>query len=138
MRLRVVLLPLALLLAAPFLLTCGGGGGGGYGGSGGGNNNPPPANTIYVGGMGAYGTATNVFEPAALTVAPGTMVTFVWQGDGHGLESGAACGTDGKFSSGGLRSNGYQMTHVFPTAGTYPFYCTSHCGAAMKGTITVQ
>ena len=136
MRLRPVLLPLALLLGGSFLVTCGGGGGGGYGG-GGGSNNPPP-NTVYVGGSGPYGTAGNMFTPSALTVATGATVTFVWEGDGHGLESGTNCGTDGKFSSGGLKNSGYQMTHTFATAGTYPFYCTSHCGMNMKGTITVQ
>jgi plastocyanin len=132
---------LAILLVAvgAALPSCGGGGGGGYGGgSSGGNSNNPPLNTIYVGTGGAYGNETYMFSPPTLTVPAGTTVTFVWQGEGHSLESGSSCSPDGRFSSGGVRGNGYTMTHTFQTTGTYPFYCTTHCGLNMKGTITVQ
>lgn len=130
---------LALLLAAPLLVTCGGGGGGGGGStSGGSGNNTPPANTIYIGDAGAYGSETNVFYPAALTVSAGATVTWVWRGNGHALESGDGCSANGRYSSNGVQSPGYQLSYTFATPGTYSFYCTTHCAQLMKGTITVQ
>lgn len=140
MRPRSLLLACLLLAATASLPSCGGGGGGGYGGSSsGGNTNNPPPNTIYVGGAGIYGTAENVFQPASLTVARGTTVTFVWQSSGHDLHSGSGCSPDGLFGSNGLQGQGFQTTYTFNTAGTFPFYCGSHCASNnMKGSVTVQ
>ncbi|MFN8010783.1 MAG: plastocyanin/azurin family copper-binding protein [Holophagaceae bacterium] len=137
MRPRPTLLALLLLAATASLPSCGGGGG--YGGSSGGNTGNPPPNTIYVGGTGAYGTVENVFQPANLTVARGTTVTFVWQSSGHDLHSGTGCSPDGLFGSNGLQGQGFQTSYTFNTAGAFPFYCGSHCASSnMKGTVTVQ
>ncbi|MBK8727775.1 MAG: hypothetical protein IPL96_17485 [Holophagaceae bacterium] len=134
-------LHLARVGAVLLAMSCGGGGGGGGGtnsGGTGGTTNPPPANTINVGDVGDYGTQSNVFYPSTLTVARGTTVAWVWKGAGHAMQSGDGCAPDGKFSSNGVQSPGYQMTHTFDTAGTYNYYCTTHCGQFMKGTVIVQ
>lgn len=140
-HLRSLRLP-ALTGVAGFLLFCGGGGGGG-----GTSANPtptPPANTFWVGGTtgggdyGGGGTPIYAFNPPNLTVAKGTTVTWTWQGPGHSVDSGAGCSSDSQFSSNGLQSTGFSMSHTFNTPGTYPFFCTAHCASnAMKGTITV-
>ena len=129
-------------VAAVLLLSCGGSGSSPP--SSGGGTPPPPANTFYVGGTsgsGTYGdptTALLTFTPATLTIAAGTTVTWVWESSGHSLDSGPGCTVDNQFSSGGIQSVGYTMTHTFSTPGTYPFFCGVHCGSNMKGTITVQ
>ncbi len=123
------------------LLSCGGGGGGSSSMS----SSTLLPNTIYVGGNnggGGYGDPggpVNAFNPVALTVTRGTMVTWIWQGSGHSVESGAGCSADSQFNSNGLQSAGSTMTHTFNTPGTYAFFCTSHCNSsAMKGTVTVN
>ncbi len=137
---RHLALAIALLGSIPCLVTCGGGGGGGGSTGGGGTSGPPapPANTIYIGDTGVYGSEPNVFYPSTLTVSAGSTVTWVWRGSGHALESGDGCTANGKFSSNGVQSPGYQLSHTFTTPGTYAFYCTTHCAQLMKGTITVQ
>lgn len=134
----------AQAVAATLLLSCGGGGGGGSTSTTPPPPPPPPSNTFYVGGhtggdgYGDPGSPLLSFSPASLTVPVGTTVTWVWQGSGHSLDSGAGCSPDSKFTSGGIQNTGYTLTHTFNTPGTYPFYCGVHCGANMKGTITVQ
>lgn len=138
-RLPSLILSLAALMGA--FSACGGGGsgggggdGGGYGGGGGGGT--PPANTIWVGNGGS------MFTPDTLSVTQGTVITFVWKGSGHSLDQGAACtpAASPKFTSGGIQNVGYSMTWT-PGAGdvgTVPFYCSSHCGMSMTGTLTVN
>lgn len=91
-----------------------------------------------VGQSGNYGMTSNVFAPESLTVPAGTTVTWTWETSGHTVDSGSGCSPDNRFSSNGVQSAGFTMTHQFNTPGTYPFYCTTHCGVGMKGTITVQ
>ena len=130
-------------VAAVLLLSCGGG----YSAPSTpppSSPSPPPPNTFYVGGTsgsGTYGdptTALLTFTPATLTIAAGTTVTWAWKSSGHSLDSGPGCTVDNQFSSGGIQSVGFTMTHTFNTPGTYPFFCGVHCGSNMKGTITVQ
>ena len=125
---------------SPFLLLalmtgCGGGGSGSsYSAP---PPPPPPTNTIMVGQSGVY-TAQNIFSPTTLTVPAGTTVTWSWVTAGHTVDSGTSCTSDGGYSSGGAQSAGFTMTHQFMTAGTYHYYCTTHCGTGMTGTIIVQ
>lgn len=123
--------------ALALLLACGGGGGAPNSPPTG-SSNPPPTGTIAVGQVGTYGEETNIFTPVTLTVARGTTVTWVWKGNGHTVESGEACTPDGRFSSHGIQAPGYTLTYTFNTAGTFPYYCTSHCPEAMKGVVIVQ
>ncbi|MFN8011584.1 MAG: plastocyanin/azurin family copper-binding protein [Holophagaceae bacterium] len=113
------------------LLCCGGSGGGSAPPSGGGIS----GQVINVGTSGGL-----VFDPPNLTVKAGTPVTFVWLSSGHSVTSGSNCAPDGKFGGTTLMAQGQTLsvpTTVVNVPGSYPFYCTSHCGQNMKGTLTV-
>lgn len=113
------------------LLSCGGSGGGSAPPSGGGIS----GQVINVGTSGGL-----VFDPPSLTVKAGTPVTFVWLSSGHSVTSGSNCVPDGKFGSTALLAQGQTLSvpnSVVNAPGVYPFYCTSHCGQNMKGTLTV-
>lgn len=53
----------------------------------------------------------------------------------HTSTSGNCCTPNGLWDS-GIKSSG-NFTRQFPTAGTFPYYCTVH-GAMMTGTVTVN
>ncbi len=89
--------------------------------------------TVTVGGSG------NVFVDAqsgtnVTTIQPGQAVTWVWAGGSHSTTSGNCCTASGMWDS-GVQSGG-SFTYTFPTAGTYPYFCTVH-GAMMTGTVKV-
>lgn len=74
------------------------------------------------------------FNPATLTVKPGTVVTWVNQDSApHTVVSDA--GDPAAFSSGQL-STGGTYTFTFTTTGTYGYHCTIH--PSMTGTVIVQ
>lgn len=102
-------------------LACGGGGGGSSS-----YTTPPPsgppANTVWVGGGGAY--PTTAFNPATLTVAAGTTVTFSYKGGTHTVSSYALSGSPTFTSIPSQSSGDYPVQ--FNTAGTYYYYCTYH------------
>jgi plastocyanin len=84
-------------------------------------------------GGNSVSVVDNEFNPAALTVAPGTTVTWTWNGstdhnvtwDGAGAPAPSPTQTDGTYS------------RSFGTAGTFDYFCSIH-GPSMSGTITVQ
>jgi plastocyanin len=88
------------------------------------------------------------FDPPTLAIHAGDTVHWVFQTSGHTVTSGntTTCASDGKFcspsdSNCGTASTSNQGTtydHVFPTAGTFPYFCAVHCGSGMTATITVQ
>ncbi|MGY0461098.1 cupredoxin domain-containing protein [Kitasatospora sp. cg17-2] len=75
------------------------------------------------------------FDPATLTVAPGTTITVTNQDDtGHTLT--AIAPNAGAFDT-GLLEQGKSATITAPTApGSYPFHCDVH--PTMTGTLVVQ
>jgi plastocyanin len=105
---------------------------GGQSGGGGG-----PTKEVIVGPGGSL-----VFEPAELTIAPGTTVKFVWESDNHNVvpesqPDGANWqGTEGAPSK--TYNTGYEYSYTFETTGTYEYFCQPHKTAGMVGTITVQ
>lgn len=130
MNLRFGLSILGLAVA----LGCGGGGGGSSAAS-----TPPPAppaNTVWVGGSSSdpYGGGTTAFNPATLTVAANTAVSFVWKGGTHTVTSYAVSGspTFPGVPDPGQSSGTY--TYTFTTPGTYYYYCTYHGSLAPGGT----
>jgi plastocyanin len=81
-------------------------------------------------GAGAVSIKDFAFNPADVTVAKGTTVT--WKNDDsatHRIKSG-----DGSFDSKDLK-NGDSFDHTFDTAGTFDYICGIH--PSMKGKITV-
>ncbi|MEV0188565.1 cupredoxin domain-containing protein [Kitasatospora purpeofusca] len=75
------------------------------------------------------------FDPATLTVAPGTAITVTNQDDtGHTLT--ALAPNAGAFDT-GLLEQGKSATITAPTTpGSYPFHCDVH--PTMTGTLVVQ
>ena len=102
-----------------------GGGGGGGGGT----------KTVAVGPGNSL-----VFEPAELSIAPGTTVEFVWESDTHNIipesiPEGASWEGTGPESE--TYDTGHTYSHTFETLGTYEYFCAPHKSAGMVGSITV-
>lgn len=124
----------AVTAAASALLigSCGGGYSSGPGGS------PPaevcPANTICMHFATSYsGTTEASFNPASLTVARGTVVTFTNNSSAtHNIvfDTNPPVGGDIGPISGG------SQTRTFSTVGTSTFHCAIH--STMTGQIIVQ
>lgn len=94
-----------------------GGGGGGGGGS-----------TVTVG--------NNFFQPASITVPPGTTVTWQWTNTGAVPHNVTSTGSPSFPSSATLTGTGQTYQHRFETSGTYQYQCTIH--PEMQGTVVVQ
>ena len=76
------------------------------------------------------------FSPASQTINVGDTVHWVWAASGHSTTSGNSCTSDGRWDS-GVQSTGFTFDVTFPTAGTFNYYCSVHCGLGMTGTIIV-
>jgi plastocyanin len=72
-----------------------------------------------------------MFVPATLTVAPGTVVTFI----NDDQEPHTVTATNKAFDSEGLDTN-QKWPHTFAKAGTYTFFCEVH--PYMHGTVIVK
>ena len=105
--------------------------------------------------MTGNGSTTAAFEPAAITIAPGTTVRFInvsggphniafW---GDSIPAGAAAvltaampntidNLTGPFLM--QPNDTYEITFANAPAGTYKGYCTPHLALGMKIAITVQ
>ncbi len=94
------------------------------GGSGGGS-----AKEVTVGPGGAL-----TFEPAELTIAPGTPVKFTWGSGGHNVSP-----SEGDWGHQPIEDEGFSFTtSPFQETGEYGYVCTPHESAGMTGTIIVQ
>jgi len=76
------------------------------------------------------------FSPASQTINVGDTVHWVWAAGGHSTTSGNPCTADGLWDS-GVHNAGFTFDVTFPTAGTFNYYCSVHCGLGMTGTIVV-
>ena len=117
-----------------------------------GNETTTAANGTATGGQSGGGGPTKevavgpggnlTFEPAEITIAPGTTVHWVWDSDNHNVvpesqPDGANWqGTPGAPSK--TYNTGYEYSHTFQQTGTYEYFCQPHRTAGMTGTITVQ
>ncbi|MGC9185563.1 MAG: cupredoxin domain-containing protein [Thiomonas sp.] len=71
------------------------------------------------------------FHPSAVTVAPGTTVT--WTNDDNFAHTTTS---DTKRWDSGLLPPGQSYSHTFDKAGSYPYHCAVH--TFMTGTVTVK
>jgi plastocyanin len=100
--------------------------------------------TTYTVHVGPSGTFT--FSPSSLTIKKGDTMKWVFDTSGHTVTSGTSCTADGKFcspndtncASGTTSSAGAIYQHPFTTAGTFPYFCATHCAFNMVGSVTVQ
>lgn len=86
--------------------------------------------------VGAQGNGGGfAFEPAAVAVSPGTVIDWVWTGEGgeHNVVA-----EDGSFSSEYARSEGYTYSRQFDQGGVHLYYCKPHVSLGMKGAIRVD
>jgi plastocyanin len=72
-----------------------------------------------------------VFEPAEITVEPGTRITWINKDDAPHT----ATSTEEKFNSGGLDTDD-KFSFVFSDRGDFPYYCALH--PHMKAVIKVR
>ena len=87
------------------------------------------AKEVTVGPGGAL-----TFEPAELTVAPGTPVKFVWDSSGHNVHP-----DDGDWGHQPIEDKGFSFTTPpFQETGEFNYVCDPHESAGMTGTIIVQ
>lgn len=95
---------------------------------------PTPPPTVCTPGNGTVClTKSNTFDPASMTVAVGSTVTWM---NTTGVTHNVTFDTQGSPSNIPSFASGAQ-TATFPTKGTFAYHCTIH-GASMSGTITVQ
>ncbi|WP_158057375.1 plastocyanin/azurin family copper-binding protein [Halorussus halophilus] len=113
-------------------------------GTAGGNQSAPqsgggggPTETVAVGPGGSL-----KFEPAELTIAPGTTVKWVWEGDNHNVvPESQPDGAGWEGTAGGASktyNTGHEYSFTFQQTGEYSYFCQPHKTAGMTGTITVQ
>lgn len=102
-------------------------------------DNSPVSATSHAANSGSEPAAENItvqingmrFEPANITVKPGTRVTWI---QSSGMPHTVTGDTDG-LRSGTLRS-GQQYSHTFDATGSYDYACDFH--PSMKGSVTVE
>ena len=95
---------------------------------------PTPPGTICTPGNGTVCmTSSNTFDPASMTVAAGTTVTWI---NDTGVTHNVTFDTPGSPADIANFKSGAQNA-TFPSKGTFAYHCTIH-GKSMSGTITVQ
>lgn len=144
-RVRPLDLRRALVVVALAFSACSGGGGGtamtgpgpdpGPGPNPPPNPNPPPPPPGIVREVRLLDSSLR-FDPAELTIAPGTTVRWVHQAssifhtvtpEGHS-----------EWQARGRNSQGIVLEHTFQSAGEFPYFCEPHRSVGMVGAISVQ
>jgi plastocyanin len=86
------------------------------------------------------------FHPDTVNISVGDTVRWTWDGSGHSVTSGPPCAADSQFCSpndmncfpGVLSNEGTVYQHTFANAGTYSYFCLSHCLVGMTGVVNVS
>ena len=81
-----------------------------------------------------------LFDPPAITIAPGTTVVFEWTGEGGEHEVSETTEFEWRNPEGLLDVEGHVWEREFPEreAGTHLYECWPHVGSGMKGGIFVD
>jgi plastocyanin len=82
--------------------------------------------------------ASLLFHPARLVIEQSDFVRWNWSGGMHTTTSGASCLADGLWTS-PLNSTSTNFSRAFldDDPGTYPYFCSPHCGFGMTGQVVV-
>ena len=86
------------------------------------------------------------FNPDTVNISVGDTVRWTWADSGHSVTSGQPCAADSQFCSpddmncfpGVLSNAGTVYQHTFANAGTYSYFCLSHCFDGMTGVVNVS
>ena len=98
-----------------------------------GGNPPSSASVAMTSGDDGYGSSTNLFSPAAVTIArAGTVTWSNNSGAAHNVTFGAEAGAPANVPN--LTTGSASRT--FASAGTFAYQCTNHTG--MTGQVIVQ
>ena len=92
--------------------------------------------TIAVGASGNGGNYA--YAPPAVTVSPGTTVSWEWTGEGGSHNVVSADGSDFEFASGNPQEQREPFTRTFDGSGVAFYYCSPHRTLGMKGGIVVE
>ena len=74
------------------------------------------------------------FSPSSVSINPGDTVQWVWKS--KAMPHSVTSVSNGLFNSGVQQSNTFTFSHTFPTAGSFPYFCSVHF-TEMKGMVTV-
>jgi plastocyanin len=90
--------------------------------------------TTNVAAITVVQVANNTFSPSAITISPGSTVSWEWQGTTvpHNVTFAAAPGVPANIPN---QTSG-TFPRTFNTTGTFTYQCTNH--APMTGTVTVN
>jgi PKD repeat protein len=94
---------------------------------------------VEVGQGGGLNFVDDQSHTSTTTIHVGDTVNWVWNSGTHTTTSGSCsggCSPDGKWDSGDMSAPA-SFSHVFNTAGNFPYFCTIH-GAIMTGMVVVQ
>ena len=95
---------------------------------------PTPPGTICTPGNGTVCmTTSNTFDPASMTIAVGSTVTWI---NDTGVTHNVTFDTPGSPANIASFKSGAQNA-TFPSKGTFAYHCTIH-GPAMSGEVVVQ
>lgn len=85
-------------------------------------------------GVQGNGPGAQAYDPAAMKVSAGTLVRWVWTGEGgrHNVVS-----ESGEFKSGATNAGGHTYEYTLDEPGTYFYYCESHTDVKMRGAVVV-
>jgi len=108
--------------------------------------NEPPSATSQIFDVTVGPNGMLVFSPNPVNISVGDTVRWTWGSSGHSVTSGNPCTADGQFcspddtncSAGVLSNMGTVYQHTFTQAGTYSYFCASHCVFGMTGTVNVE
>ncbi|MFO0753949.1 MAG: S-layer homology domain-containing protein [Thermodesulfovibrionales bacterium] len=77
------------------------------------------------------------FSPQSITVSVGDTVRWTNNQGTHTATSGTNCSPDGTWDS-GILAQSQSFSRTFTEAGTFPYFCSLHCGSGMTGTVVVN
>src|SRR5437016_6169500 len=108
--------------------------------------NTPPSTISQIFDVTVGPNGMLVFSPDPVNISVGDTVRWTWGSSGHSVTSGSPCTADGQFcspddtncSAGVLSNIGTVYEHTFTVAGTYAYFCASHCVFGMTGAVNVE